>query len=62
MKGGDTMSIEDLDKTVNINFRVPRAYREAVNEKAAELGISSSMKKVLLKSPVTPMQLSTELL
>lgn len=37
------MSIEDLDKTVNINFRVPRAYREAVNEKAAELGISSSM-------------------
>ena len=37
------MSIEDLDKTVNINFRVPRAYREAVNAKAAELGISSSL-------------------
>lgn len=36
------MSIEDSDKNVNINFRVPLAYREALKEKAAEQGINLS--------------------
>lgn len=36
------MSIEDLDKNVNVNFRVPLAYREALKAKAAEQGINLS--------------------
>lgn len=36
------MSIEDLDKNVNINFRVPLAYREALKQKAASQGINLS--------------------
>ena len=36
------MSIEDSDKNVNINFRVPLAYRKALKEKAAEQGINLS--------------------
>lgn len=36
------MSIEDLDKNVNVNFRVPLAYREALKQKAASQGINLS--------------------
>lgn len=37
------MSIEDYDKSVNINFRVPASYREAVKQQAKDLGITTSM-------------------
>ncbi|MBS5519630.1 MAG: hypothetical protein KHX13_04775 [Acidaminococcus intestini] len=37
------MSIEDYEKTASINFRVPRAYREALKERASDLGINVSL-------------------
>lgn len=36
------MSIEDLDKNVNVNFRVPASYRDAMKTKAKQQGLNLS--------------------